>query len=155
MGQEGWVRVWCHILIVSTFKDHHRWVDMNVYHDDHEMRKQADLFTGASIVTGQESPDTDRRMREDIFKKHISGDPVARRLPNAVLAKMVSLTGRKRYDMNELLRCSGTTEESFMSIFRRSLVIVHKARFISAEDLEASSQMETLPPAGISQGIRV
>ena len=46
----------------STFRDHHRWVDMNVYYDDHEMRKQADLLAGALSVMGQESPDTDRRM---------------------------------------------------------------------------------------------
>ena len=60
-------------LIDSTFRDHHRWVDMKVYYDDHEMWKQADLLTIALIVTGQESSDTDRRMREAIFTQHISG----------------------------------------------------------------------------------
>ena len=31
------------LLIDGTFRDHHRWVETNVYCDDHEMRKQADL----------------------------------------------------------------------------------------------------------------
>lgn len=122
-------------LIDATFADGHRWVDMNVYFSDNEMRKQAELLAGAIVVTGQESPETDQAMREDVFKRHITGDPISCRLPYAVLTKMIALVGWKRYEMNELLRFAGTTEHSFMSVFRRSLVIIHKARFVSKSDL--------------------
>ena len=91
-------------LIDSTFGDLHRWVDMSVYISDDEMRKQCELLLGSLVVTGQESPETDRPMREDIFKRHISENPVACRLPYAVVTKMVTLPGWKRYEMNELLR---------------------------------------------------
>jgi len=122
-------------LIDATFGRAHRWVDMNVYFAEGEMRKQAELLAGALVVTGQESPERNTPMREDIFKRHISGDPVSCRLPYAVLTKMIELRGWKRYEMNELLRFTGTSEDSFMSLFRRSLVIIHKARFVSKADL--------------------
>ena len=50
----------------------------------------------------------------------------------AVVTKMVALERWKRYEMNDLLRCSGTTEGSCMSIVCRSLTIVHKAKFLYA-----------------------
>ena len=129
-------------LIDTTFGESHRWVDMNVYFSDDEMRKQSEQLAGALVVTGQEAPDTERRMREDIFKRHISGDPISCRLPYAVLTKMIALKGWKRFEMNELLRFAGTKEGSFMSVFRRSLVIVHKARFVS------QSELQTMFPEG-------
>lgn len=43
------------------------------------------------VVTGQESVEgSSRRMREDLYKKHMSGDPVAARLPYAIITKQVS-----------------------------------------------------------------
>lgn len=53
-------------LIATAFGKNHAWVDMNVYYDQHEMRKQADLLYQAIITTGQEAPNTDQTMREDI-----------------------------------------------------------------------------------------
>ena len=56
-----------------------------MYFSDDEMRKQADLLVGALSVTGQEAPETDRNMREDIYNRHVTGDPIACRLPHAAL----------------------------------------------------------------------
>ena len=47
--------------------------------------------------------DTDRPMLEYVFKRHIGADPVTCRLPHAVLAKMIQLTERKRFERNEIL----------------------------------------------------
>ena len=102
-------------------------MDMNVFHTEDELRKQADTFTckvniwGVTlfttsdmttlvvlfffcsnrahlcgpqvVITGQEAPSTDKRLRKDLFKKVMSGDPVAARLPCAFLTKMVTFHG--------------------------------------------------------------
>ena len=52
-------------------------------------------------ITGQEAPCTDKRLHEDLYKKVMSGDPVAARLPDAILTKMVTFSGWKRFEMNE------------------------------------------------------
>ena len=52
-------------LIDATFGDMHRWLGMSVFYSDDEMRKQADLLVGALVVTGEESPETERPMRAD------------------------------------------------------------------------------------------
>ena len=80
-------------LLDSTFGELHRLVDMSVYVSDDEMRQQSELLPGSLVVTGRESSEADRPTREDVFKRHISGDPVACLLPHAVLTKMVTLTG--------------------------------------------------------------
>ena len=52
-------------------------------------------------------PSTDKRLREDLYKKVMIGDPVAARLPNAILTKMVTFSGWKRFEMNETLKFHG------------------------------------------------
>ena len=63
------------------------------------------------------------------------GDPVAARLPYAILTKMVTFYGWKRFEMNETLKDHGVTEMTFPSIMRRSLIINCKPRFVGAERL--------------------
>ena len=62
----------------------------------------------------------------------MSGDPVAARLPHAILTKMVTFHGWKRFEMNSTMKFHGITEATFPSIMRRSLVILCKGRFVSA-----------------------
>ena len=40
------------------------------------------------VTTGQETPSTNKPLREDVYKKVMSGAPVAARLPRAILTKM-------------------------------------------------------------------
>ena len=80
-------------LLASALGKYHVWADMNIYFSDDEMRKQSELLLHALVTTGQEAPDTDKRMREDVYKRHISGDPVPCRLPYAILTRMVTLGG--------------------------------------------------------------
>ena len=65
----------------------------------------------------------------------MGGDPVAARLPCAILTKMVTFSGWKRFEMNETLKFYGVTEMTFPSIMRRSLVIYRKGRFACAQRL--------------------
>ena len=85
--REEWDRLSCHISSTAPSETH---TDMGVYFSDDEIR-QPDLLSRA-LVVGPESPDTGRCMTEEVFKRHISANPVARNLPCAVLTKMVSLT---------------------------------------------------------------
>ena len=59
------------------------------------------------VITCQEAPSTARRLRKDLHKKDIGGDPVAARLPHAILTKMVPFSGWKRFEMNETLKFQG------------------------------------------------
>ena len=45
------------------------------------------------VITGQEAPSTDKRLREELYKKVMSGDLVAARLPYAILTKRVTFIG--------------------------------------------------------------
>ena len=78
-------------------------------------------------------PSTDKRIREDLHKKVMGGDPVAARLPYAVLTEMVTFSGWERFEMNETLKFHGVTEMTLPSIMRRSLNINCKGRFVGAQ----------------------
>jgi hypothetical protein len=52
----------------------HTFFDPNIWYHDDELRKQVDQFIGCVILTGQEAPETNRRMREDLYKKTMSAD---------------------------------------------------------------------------------
>ena len=78
----------------------HGYLDMNIYHSDDELRKQADQLVGKVVVTGQEAVEgSQRKMREDLYKKHLSGDPVPARMPYAIQTKLVELEGWKRFEL--------------------------------------------------------
>ena len=62
-------------LVANVFGDMHDFVDMNVFYTEDELRKQADTFTGKVVMTDQETPNTDKPRREDLYKKVMSGDP--------------------------------------------------------------------------------
>ena len=60
---------------------------------------------------------------------------MAARLPYAILTKMVTFHGWKRFKMNSTMKFHGITEATFPSIMRRWLVILCKGRFVSAARL--------------------
>ena len=72
-------------------------------------------------------------MREDLYKKHMSAEPVAARLPYGILTKLIELCGWKRLELNKLVKFQGVSEASFDSLFRRSQVCVLRGRFLPAE----------------------
>ena len=119
-------------LIANLFGHSHHYMDMNVFYDDSEIRKQGENMAGSSVFTGQEAITTAKqKMREDLYKKLLSADPIAVRLPYAIVTKMVELTGWKRFELNMLISFGGVTESNFDSIMRRSCVASLKGKFVS------------------------
>ena len=41
--------------------------------------RQVETFAGCIVLTGQEAPDSHRKMREDVYKKMMTGDAIAGR----------------------------------------------------------------------------
>ena len=60
------------------------------------------------MVTGQETmAGAGNRMREDLFNKHISDDPVPARMPYAIITKQIELVGWKRPEPNSVAKFQG------------------------------------------------
>ena len=68
-------------------------------------------------------------MKQDLYKKHISADPVPARLPYAIVTRLLEITGWKRFETNKVMQFQGVSTDTFNSIWRRSLVIEFKGRF--------------------------
>jgi hypothetical protein len=110
---------------------------MNIYYTDDELRKQGDLLEGKIVTTGQETVQgAVRPMRLDLFKKHISADPIAMRMLYSIVTRMVELVGLKRFEMNKLPDFGVIDNAVFNSILRRSLVIKHESRFVEQDVLD-------------------
>ena len=120
----------------AMFGESATFFDPNVWYNDEELRKQVEAWTGCIVLTGQEAPESSRRLREDLFKKTMSADAIAGRKPYGYSTKMVDLVGWKRLECNALFRFSGVTEENFASILRRSFCWKPKARFFDEDFLK-------------------
>ena len=112
----------------------HPFIDTGIYFHDEEMRKQAETLVHKAVVTAQEAVEgCGHAMREDLYKKHMSADPIACRLPYAIVTKMVELIGWKRFELNKLVKFVGCDETNWWSIMRRSLVVQFNGRFVNAQ----------------------
>ena len=80
-------------------------------------------------------PGVAKVVREDLYNKRISADPVSVRLPYATITKQVELRGWKRFEIDDTPKFRGTTEATFNSIYRRSLVTELKAQFLCRQEL--------------------
>ena len=98
------------------------------------------------VITGQKAPSTDKRLRENLRKKVNEWGPSG--LPYAILTKMVTFSGWKRFEMNETLKFHGVTEMTFPSIMRRSLILNCEGRFVSAQRLARPGHPRALSHAG-------
>ena len=63
------------------------------------------------------------------IQKMMSADKMMARLPYAMLTKLISMKGMKRFELNRVLRFVNISEQTFDSIYRRSLVINLQAKF--------------------------
>lgn len=123
-------------MIHSALRGLHAFLDTNIFYSDDELRKQVEGLVGKVITTGQEAVEGARQsMRKDLYKKYMTGDPVAGRMPYAIITRLIDCFGWKRLEMNKLFAFSGVTECHFSSRLRRSWVCEFKARFVSKEAL--------------------
>ena len=115
----------------------HGYYDPNVWCLEEELRKQAEnLASGCAIIlTGQETPTSARGIKEDLYKRFITGEPVAARRPYGHETLMLRIVGWKRLEANRHLYFTGVTESNFNSILRRSFVYRINARFVEGSHL--------------------
>ena len=64
-------------------------------------------MVGSIILTGQEAPETGKRLREDLYKKTMSADGISGRKPYGISTRMFELVGWKRLEANKILRFGG------------------------------------------------
>ena len=111
--------------------------------------KQGELLVGKLVVTGQEG------MREDLCKKRISADPIAARLPASILTRLVELRGWKKLELNKLVRFNGVAADSLASMFRRTLVIIMRARFLTQQVREMRKHQNASVGSGLTRNVEI
>ena len=116
--------------LLSNLLGHlHRYLDMNVYYQDEEMRKQASTYEDCPVVTAQEKPEGSKQIfRLHLFKLHMAADPTAQRDLYNRVTRMIELKGLKRFELNAMIVFCGVTNENFFSALRRSHVTIYKCR---------------------------
>ena len=119
----------------EMYKHNHSYFDPNIWHLDEELRKQVEAFAKCFILTGQEAPETSRKMHIDLYKKTISGDGIMGRKPYGYSTRMFQMIGWTRLEVNRMMAFLGVTNKNFNSMFRRSFVWKAKARFVHAKFL--------------------
>ena len=116
-------------------KGNHLYYDPNIWCLEEELRKQAENLSCGIILTGQEIPTGARGIKEDLFKRFVTGEPVAARRPYGHETLMLRIVGWKRLEANRHLSFSGVTEHNFNSILRRSFVFRINSRFVEESHL--------------------
>ncbi len=69
-------------------------------------------------------------MRQDIYKRIISGEATESRPPYGLTTTMVKIKAWVRFELNKILHFSNISERNFNSVMRRSLVVVLRAIFV-------------------------
>ena len=72
---------------------------------------------------------TQGKLREDLFKKFVSGDGIAGRKPYGFSTKMIHCVGWKRLEANRMFTFEDVGKRNFNAILRRALVWRARARF--------------------------
>ena len=121
----------------AVYGPNHQFIDPTIWYNEEEMRKQVSQCAGCFILTAQEKPETNRKMREDLFKKACSADGIAGRPPYGMSTRMIELVCWLRYEVNSMFTLSGVTEGNFQSAYRRAFVWEPKARFIDPNVIAA------------------
>ena len=63
---------------------------------------QVENFAGCIVCTGQEAPESNKRIREDLYKKMMSADGLHGRKPYGTQTRILKVEGWKRRALNTL-----------------------------------------------------
>ncbi|CAE7201047.1 unnamed protein product [Symbiodinium sp. CCMP2456] len=126
----------------EMYKHNHSFFDPNIWHLDEELRKQVESFAKCFILTGQEAPETSKKMHLDLYKKTRSGDGIMGRKPYGYSTRMFQMIGWTRLEVNRMMAFLGVTNQTFHSLFRRSFVWKAKARFVHRKFLAKYPERE-------------
>ena len=124
--------------IAAVYASNHHFFDPNIWCNEDEMRKQVEALSGKIILTGQEAPDSNRNLKEDLFKRYMTGEGIPGRRPYGIVTRVMRMVGWKRLEVNRLLQFIGITESNYNSIMRRCLVYRISARFVEQNVLSAT-----------------
>ena len=119
--------------LAAVYGPNHAFIDPNPWHNEDELRKQLEQFSGACILTAQEKPESQRAFREDLYKKMVSAVDLAARKPYGYVTRMLRIIGWKHIETNDIMSFKNISEANFNSIFRRSLVWICKAVFLEGD----------------------
>ena len=116
-------------LLSNLLGNLHRYLDMNVYYQDEEMRKQSSAYEDCPVVTAQEKPEGSKQVfRLHLFKLHMAADPTAQRDLYNRITRMVELVGLKRFEFNAMVVFVGVSDENFFSVLRRSHETLYRVK---------------------------
>ena len=131
------------IIYQRCISHNHSYFDPNIWHLDEELRKQVESFAKCFILTGQEAPETSRKLHIDLYKKTISGDGIMGRKPYGYSTRMFQMIGWTRLEVNKIdVLCRGKRTTTSTQCFRRTFVWKAKARFIHEKFLTNYSDHE-------------
>ena len=122
--------------LAEMYKHNHCMFDPNVWYMDEELRKQVESLARCFIITGQEAPESSKKLHTDLYKRTMSGDGIMGRKPYGYTTRMFSIIGWKRLEVNRLMGFAGVNLSNFNSMLRRAFVWKVKARFIAKKFLE-------------------
>ena len=74
---------------------------------------------GCAILTGQECPETTKRLREDLYRKTMGGHGISGRKPYGMTTTMSELVGCKRIELNRMMRFQGEIGSNFIFKFKQ------------------------------------
>eukprot|EP00435_Cladocopium_sp_Y103_P028911 s785_g7.t1 len=87
---------------------------------------------------GQETPGTNKRLREDLYKKFMSAEGISGRKPYGLRTRMIETRGWKRLEANRMFQFQQVSKKDFNAILRRSFVWRAVARFEDARAVEGA-----------------
>lgn len=79
----------------SMLGHNHGFFDPNVWFNEDELRKQVETYARCIVMTGQEGPESHKKLHLDLFKKTVSGDGIAGRKPYGYTTRMFQIVGWK------------------------------------------------------------
>ena len=133
-------------LIHNAISPMHGFFDCTSLYMDDELRKTLENSVGFCVNTAQEATEGGtgniRNLRQDLYKKLCSSDPISCRPPYERATKMLVMRGMLRFELNSPLTFSHITEDCWDSIYRRSLVMEMKGQFLPAEEYELLNEDE-------------
>lgn len=88
----------------SILGHNHGFFDPNVWFNEDELRKQVETYARCIVMTGQEGPESHKKLHLDLFKKTVSGDGIAGRKHYGYTTSMFQIVGWKRLEVNKMMK---------------------------------------------------
>ena len=130
-------------LISRALSPMHTFFDCASLYRDDELRKTLEHIVRYKVLTAQEGTEggsaNASNLRHDRYKKIFPGGPISRRLPYAESSKLASIRRMMRFELNQALAFNNAKGAKWRSIYRMSLAIRPKGKYIPVWEYRALS----------------